>query len=171
MHLNGASSGSSFLLPAGTRKDGPHSIITMAALGLGLRLSQDVAEACRKRERQATGDASLAARSFVSCATVTTQRMRDGRTSSQQHGRPSVSALTSTYLVCSFPMRHQPLGSTEEDRLPYIALIIAWCFVIVRAAPMWNGYYSASLSGCCNMKSFLLCKIITVLEGMDLPLH
>ena len=125
----------------------------MAALGLGLRLSQDVAEACRKRERQATGDASLAACSFVSCATVTTQRMRDGRTSSQQHGRPSVSALTSTYLVCSVPTRHQPLGSTEEDRLPYIALIIAWFWLVL-----------CHCQGSSNMKWLLLYKFIRVLQ-------
>ena len=90
---------------------------------------------------------------FLSCATVMTQRMRDGRTSSQQHGRPSVSALTSTYLVCSIPTRHQPLGSTEEDRLPYIALIIAWFWLVL-----------CHCQGSSNMKWLLLCKFIGVLQ-------
>jgi hypothetical protein len=74
------SSGSSFLLLTGIRKDdGPHSIITMAGSGPGpgpgpgpeRSSQQDVAEACRERESLGC---SLICVMFLSCATVTTQR-------------------------------------------------------------------------------------------------
>jgi hypothetical protein len=102
---------------------------------------------------------------FLSCATVTTQRMGDGRTSSQQHTRrrtssqqhtrPSqcVSALTS--ISCApFPRGTNHWDRRTEDRLPYIALIIAWFWLVL-----------CHCQGSSNVKwLLLLCKFIGVFQ-------
>jgi len=86
------------------------------------------------------------ARSFVSCASVTTQRTRDGRTSSQQHGRPSVSALR---ISCA-PLPQAP--TTGIDGGPTALYCINYCLVLCHC------------QGCSNVKWLLLCKFIGVLQ-------